>query len=133
LVTTYFLDVIAGNVFRTKTTPPLPGELFLGMSSTRPNLNGTGVTEPSSGVGYSRVKLTTLSAPVNGVVSNTGAVTFAESTGNWSTMRCFVVYDSLTGGNLLMYDEMLEPRSVEASTIVLVRENSAKFHIQNPA
>ena len=133
MVTTYFLNVIAGHVFGSKKTPPLPGELFLGMSSTQPNLNGTGVTQPSSGTGYSRVKLTTLSEPVNGTVSNTGAITFPESTGAWGTMRYFVVYDSLTGGNLLMYDQLLEPRGVETSTIVLVRENSAKFHIQNPA
>ena len=133
MVTTYFLDVIAGKVFRTKTTPPLPGELYLGMSSTQPNLNGTGVTEPSPSAGFAKVELTTLSAPINGTVSNEGAITFPESTAPWGTMRYFTVYDAPTGGNLLMFDQLSEPRSVETSTIVLVRENSAKFHIQNPA
>ena len=133
MVTTYFLNATAGHIFGSKTTPPLQEELFLGMSSTQPNLNGSGVTEPSSGTGYSRVKLTTLSQPVNGTVSNIGAITFPESTGSWGTMRYFVVYDAPTGGNLLMYDELLEPRSVETSTIVLVRENGSKFHVRNPA
>lgn len=56
--TTYFLNCVAGNVFNTKTSPALPTEYYLGLSTTAPAVGGTGATEPSSSAGYARVKLT---------------------------------------------------------------------------
>lgn len=131
--TTYFLNLTSGNVFGSKTTPSIPSKYYLGLSSTVPALDGTGATEPSDGTGYARVELTSLSTPVNGVVTNNAAIDFAESTAEWGTMTHFVIYDALTGGNLLMYGELSASRKVEADTIMTIKLGSLNLSVVNPA
>lgn len=131
--TTYFLNQVMGNVFNTKKTPALPENYYIGLSSTAPAADGTGVTEPDTSKGYARVKLDSLGEPADGVVSNTNAISFNESTDNWGTMTHFVVYDALTNGNLLMYDQLDTPRTVEATTIMAIKTGGCKFTLSNPA
>lgn len=58
--TTYFLNCAAGNIFNTKTSPALPKTYYIGLSTSAPAINGTGVNEPSTDAGYARVKLSPL-------------------------------------------------------------------------
>lgn len=129
--TTYFLNLVAGNVFRTKTSPAIPTTYYLGLSKTAPNLSGGNVSEPSGG-GYARIKLTGLSTPSNGIVTNTNAIDFAESTAAWGTVTHFVVYDALTGGNLLMYGQLTTSRSVETATIMTIKAGALMLSVINP-
>lgn len=131
--TTYFLNQVMGNLFKTKETPALPSEYYIGLSSTAPNISGGNVTEPLSNSGYKRVKLENLSEPTNGVITNEQAISFDESTANWGTMSHFVIYDALEAGNLLMYDTLSTPRNVEAATIVTIKANSLTLTLSNPA
>ena len=78
--TTYFLNCAAGNIFNTKTSPALPKTYYIGLSTSAPAINGTGVNEPSTDAGYARVKLSSLGEPVDGVVTNSQAINFNEST-----------------------------------------------------
>lgn len=130
--TTYFLNQVAGNLFKTKTTPALPSAFYIGLSSTAPNIDGTNVGEPNSSAGYARVELTSLGEPDNGVVTNELAINFNESTASWGTITHFVIYDAETGGNLLMYGALSTPRSVEAATIMTIKENYLSLSAQNP-
>ena len=131
--TTYFLNQVMGNLFKTKETPALPSEYYIGLSSTAPNISGGNVTEPLSNSGYKRVKLENLSEPADGVITNEQAISFDESTANWVTMSHFVIYDALEAGNLLMYDTLSTPRNVEAATIVTIKANSLTLTLSNPA
>ena len=131
--TTYFLNQVMGNLFKTKETPALPSESYIGLSSTAPNISGGNVTEPLSNSGYKRVKLENLSEPADGVITNEQAISFDESTANWGTMSHFVIYDALEAGNLLMYDTLSTPRNVEAATIVTIKANSLTLTLSNPA
>lgn len=131
--TTYFLNQVMGNLFKTKETPALPSEYYIGLSSTAPNISGANVTEPLSNSGYKRVKLENLSEPTDGVITNEQAISFDESTANWGTMSHFVIYDALEAGNLLMYDTLSTPRNVEAATIVTIKANSLTLTLSNPA
>lgn len=131
--TTYFLNLVSGNVFGSKTSPSIPNKYYLGLSSTAPSLDGTGVTEPGGGTGYARVELTSLSTPVNGVVTNNAAIDFAESTAEWGTMTHFVIYDALAEGNLLMYGELSASRKVEADTIMTIKLGSLNLSVVNPS
>lgn len=131
--TTYFLNQVMGNLFKTKETPALPSEYYIGLSSTAPNISGGNVTEPLSNSGYKRVKLDNLSEPADGVITNEQAISFDESTANWGTMSHFVIYDALEAGNLLMYDTLSTPRNVEAATIVTIKANSLTLTLSNPA
>ena len=132
---TYFLNCVAGNVFGTQSSPALPTQYYIGLSTTEPNAAGSGVTEPSTEAGYTRVELTSLGEPSDGVVTNTLAINFDESTASWGTITHFVIYDSPTAGsgNLLMYGELTSPRSVETATIMTIKEGYLKLSVQNPS
>lgn len=131
--TIYFLNNIAGNVFGTETTTGIPDNYYLGLSSTEPNKEGEGVTEPSTSAAYARVKLENLSKPTNGVITNTSGIDFNESTDSWGTVTHFVIYDAPTGGHLLMYGELSVSRSVEAATIMTIKTGALNLSVVNPA
>lgn len=132
MTSTYFLNCIMGNVFMTKLSPTLPKKVYLGLSSTAPQVDGTGVSEPLASAGYQRVELTNLCEPVNGVVSNDGEIQFDESSASWGTITHFVLFDSPTDGNLLMFNQLSQSRSVETATIVMVKTGSLKLTLANP-
>ena len=132
MTSTYFLNCIMGNVFMTKLSPTLPKKVYLGLSSTAPQVDGTGVSEPLASAGYQRVELTNLGEPVNGVVSNGGEIQFDESSASWGTITHFVLFDSPTDGNLLMFNQLSQSRSVETATIVMVKTGSLKLTLANP-
>ena len=46
MTSTYFLNCIMGNVFQTKLSPGLPSKVYLGLSSSAPDVDGSGATEP---------------------------------------------------------------------------------------
>jgi len=129
--TTHFLNVVAGNLFGTKTSPPIPTEYWIGLSTTAPNINGTNVTEPTSSTGYTRMKLDMLSAPSAGVVTNTSSIEFNESTASWGTITHFVIYDAQNGGNLLQYGALSTPRSVEPATLMSIKSGYLNLSVQN--
>ncbi len=130
--TNYFLNLVAGNVFKTKTSPAIPSKLYIGFSKTAPNISGGNVTEPN-GNGYARIPLNSLGAPANGLVSNTAPVEFAESTAAWGTLTHYVIYDAATGGNLLMYGALTSSRTVEGNTVMLFKAGELKLSVVNPA
>lgn len=133
--TNYFLNCVAGNVFQTKTSPAVPSKYYIGLSTTAPSVDGTGFNEPSADAGYARVELTSLSEPTDGLVTNTLAINFDESTASWGTITHFVIFDdgAVDSGNLLMYGALSTPRAVEAATIMTIKENYLKLSVTNPA
>ena len=133
MTSTYFLNCIMGNVFNTKENPTLPNKVYLGLSSTAPAVDGSGVSEPLASAGYERVELTNLGEPSNGVISNDSEISFLESSASWGTVTHFVLYDAPTNGNLLMFNVLSQSRSVETATIVMVKTGSLKLTLANPA
>lgn len=131
--TTYFLDLVAGNVFGTKKTPAIPTSYYIGLSSTAPTASGGNVTEPSGTAGYKRLKLTMLGAPSDGTVTNMTAADFPQSTANWGVMTHFVIFDAETGGNLLMYGVLSPSRSVEAATLMTIPAGLLELSFVNPS
>ena len=132
MTSTYFLNCIMGNVFQTKKNPTLPSKVYLGLSSTAPSIDGSGVSEPLASGGYESVELTTLGEPANGVITNDSDISFPESSASWGTVTHFVLYDAPVNGNLLMYNVLSQSRSVETATIVMVKTGSLKLTLANP-
>lgn len=130
--TTHFLNRVAGNLFRTETSPAIPTEYYIGLSTTEPTMTGANVSEPSTSAGYGRVLLENLSTPTNGVVTNTANINFEESTASWGTVTHFVIYDAEINGNLLMYGALSTPRVVEAATVMTIRQDYLRLSVQNP-
>ena len=130
--TTYFLNQIMGNLFHTDKDPELPAAYYLGFSGTEPTDAGTNVTEPStSDTGYSRVMLTNLSAPTNGVINNTAPISFPKSTESWGVLTHYVVYDAVTGGNLLFYDTIANSITVDANAVITIPTGDLVITLKN--
>jgi len=112
----------------------MPSSYYIGLSKTAPSLDGSGVTEPSTSFGYGRVKLTNLSTPVNGVVSNKEKIIFNESTGDWGTVKYYVIFDTKTvgTGNLLMYGALSKPQKVTPEMFPTFKPYYIKLAVQNP-
>lgn len=131
--TNYFMDVLMGNIFHTNTSIPIPTQYYLGLSSTAPAVDGSNVTEPNtSGSAYTRILLSGLGEPENGVITNTTALPFPESTSDWGIMSHYVIYDNITGGNLLMFGELERTRTVEEDTIVSIKAGKLTLQLSNP-
>ena len=83
-----------------KTT--LLSSVYIGLSSTAPNVDGTGFSEPATGAGYARVLIGTLTGggfnvmgdPVENETANEQIIFFPEATGNWGTMTHFGLFTS---------------------------------------
>ena len=133
MTSTYFLNCIMGNVFQTKLSPGLQSKVYLGLSSSAPDVDGSGATEPLASAGYSRVELNSLDVPTNGVITNKSEISFPESSASWGTVTHFVLYDAPVNGNLLMFNVLSQARSVEQATIVMVKAGSLKLTLANPA
>lgn len=133
MTSTYFLNCIMGNVFQTKLSPGLPSKVYLGLSSSAPDVDGSGATEPLASAGYSRVELNSLDVPTNGVITNKSEISFPESSASWGTVTHFVLYDAPVNGNLLMFNVLSQARSVEQATIVMVKVGSLKLTLANSA
>jgi hypothetical protein len=83
-------------------TPPA---IYLGLSSTTPNSDGSNISEPTEG-GYARVATSAgdWSVAVDGdpcVITNTAQFTFPRALGNWAGGEILtdgVLFDSPSGG-----------------------------------
>tara|TARA_R110000851_G_scaffold12997_3_gene44681 strand:- start:3109 stop:3510 length:402 start_codon:yes stop_codon:yes gene_type:complete len=89
---------------------------YVGLSSTTPNENGTGVTEPGAGA-YARV--TTSASDWNaasaGSIANANDLTFPTASADWvsgSNLTYVVVYDALTSGNMIYYGQLNTAKAV---------------------
>lgn len=78
------------------------GAVYIGLSTTAPARDGTGVHEPE-GNGYSRKRLQDMGTPTNGITTNTDTIYFAEATGDWGTCTYFCLFSGATGDNLIAY------------------------------
>lgn len=93
--------------------------IYVGLSSTTPAEDGTGVTEPSTG-SYARVATTAAdwNAATDAdpsVITNTEAITFPTATGDWaggSNLTHVVLFDASTNGNLLASGALSSPKPV---------------------
>lgn len=109
-------------------TSMVANAVYIGLSTTSPSRNGTGFTEPS-GNGYKRVllgqsgqstslKMGTASA---GGIKNSETVYFPEATGSWGTCTHYLLFDALTGGNLLAYGTLTDSITPTSGTVPLIR------------
>lgn len=132
--TTYFKNLVMGNLFKTKTSPAIPTKYYIGLSRSEPNVSGGNVGEPpTSGTGYTRMELSNLSTPSGGTITNTTDIRFPESQTDWfeknSPATHYVIYDAQTGGNLLMYNELTKSRIIESNTVATIRAGSLQMKL----
>lgn len=130
-ITTYQANRLNNYLFGATSFTP-NGTYYIGVSTTAVNAAGTGVTEPTGG-GYKRVAVTNnkknFTDSTGGIVQNKVQFEFPESTTAWGTITHVFISDSLTGGNILYYDALTTPRTVQTATILLFAINSMKIQL----
>ena len=105
---TYWLNKIMNTMYNDASA-----EFWLGLSSTKPAADGTGV------------KITAFTQADGGSVRNPEAIEFPRSTGVWfeSTAKAayWVLFDGNTAeANLLSCGELDEPKTIESNTAITV-------------
>lgn len=101
--TNYLESVLLDEVFGGTNYVP-PATIYVGLSTTAPAEDGTGVTEPAGG-GYARVAVTNNATNwpptgTDGTKSNGTVITFPQATADWGTATHFFLADSANGGVL---------------------------------
>ena len=97
-----------------------PGTLYVGLSTTTPNSDGSNFTEPV-GAGYGRVSLASSSvswgAASGRLSSSQVEVLFPTPTGSWATLTHVGFFTAVSGGVLQAYEALETPRTVDASSV----------------
>ena len=123
MITNYMRNKVIEDWFmadQTKVTT-----YYLGVSSTAPTVAGTGFTEPT-GNGYARVALTRgsdFTKAGDGIVKNKLLEQFPISTGTWANMTHWGIFDSPTGGNLLLSDRLEYDRDIKINMQLIIEAN----------
>jgi len=95
----------------TNGTATRPTAWYVALYTAAPSDSGGG-TEVS-GNGYAREAVTFAAATSpGGTTSNTGAVSFTASGGNWGTITHIGIHDAVSGGNLLWHGSMTASKTV---------------------
>lgn len=77
-----------------KATWAQPGNIEIGLSTTTPNADGTGVTEPATGA-YARISTVPADWTRTGSdMQNNSREDFPEATASWGTVTHIVLYNS---------------------------------------
>lgn len=83
-------------IFQLEASLTQPGNLDVALSTTTPNQDGTGITEPTGGA-YARAETVPADWGRSGdEVSNAEVINFPEATASWGTATHFVLYDNTT-------------------------------------
>lgn len=120
-VTDYYANTMLTSLF---------SNAYIGLSTTTPNTDGTGVTEPASG-GYSRVSATSGSFTASdGSVKNTGYIYFPEATADWGTITHLCIFDgSASTARLRYFGKLTEQKAVAVNSVPLFRPKSINISI----
>jgi len=94
-----------------------PATLYVGLSSTNPGDNGSGITEPSGGA-YARVSstnnLTNWPAASGGAKANGTALAFPTATASWGTVGWFFISNAASGGNMLGHAALTSSKTIDS-------------------
>lgn len=134
MITTYFLNCISEDIYRHQNDKRIPAYYYIGLSSTSPSIDGTGVNEPSAPE-YARVKIDNTAdfgeVDINGEVANIKRFNFPESEISWGTISHYVIFDDPIEGNLLIYGELASPIHIPFKSVVSFPVGTLKIVTKN--
>ena len=126
-LTDYLEPIVLDAIFGAGANAVSPGTFYLGASLADPTEDASGVSEPV-GNGYARVPITNnatnfpaASIPGGvGTKTNGVAFDFPTPTGTWGLITHWVLFDSLSGGNALVYGSFAVPKNIASGDILRV-------------
>ena len=121
-VTKYYSNTMLQSLF---------SNAYIGLSTTQPSVDGTGVTEPASGTGYSRVSASGGGfAASNGAITNNNYLYFPEATTGWGTVTYLCVFDgNSSSAKLRYYGALTVAKTIEANSVPLFRPGSINISV----
>lgn len=126
MLTTNFKNLIMDTIFHgNSSVESIPASYYIGLSTTTPSADGTGVTEPSASAGYARVLVSSLSASSDGTVSNTSIIEFSKSTGSWGTVTHAVLFDE--NGNVCWASPLSSSQNVSSDNTLIFSVGELQF------
>lgn len=111
-------------IFNGSVTQTYASTYYIALSTGLSTTEATATGGEVSGNGYARVALARntnnfSTATVDAkTLSNLVAVTFPTSTASWGNIKSILIFDSLTSGNLLFYENLTTAKDVAADTTV---------------
>ncbi len=119
-----------------------PSTFYLGLSSTAPLADGTGITEPAinTTTGYARVPIAASSAsfntPASGNswnVTNANTVEFPEVKVDLGTVSYFFLSTAATGGTIVAGGALASNRVLQALSTISIAAGDLRFTFLNQA
>ena len=109
--------------------------MYVGLSSTIPESDGSGVSEPS-GCNYSRIIVDSFTNAVDGCVTNSKDIVFQKSSGVWFTPShpavCWVVFDgNLQDANVLFWGNLNPSVVIFSNTQVTIPAQAMRVELLN--
>lgn len=129
--TNYMENLILGHIFTHDTVGGFldytfdPPEFYLGLWDGSPGELGTGGVEVTGG-GYTRIPVpsATWSLPTGGSRYNINVLGFPEATVDWGNVDFFGLCNALSGGDVLIYGELVAAINVVAGMMPRFDTNS---------
>ena len=104
---------------------------YLGLSTTAPNRDGSGYTEPAKRSGYARVSFggagldaASMGGASLGAITNKTTIFFPEATASWGKLTYYLIFDKEKDGELLAYGPLDDPISPEKGKVPIIREGN---------
>ena len=88
-----------------------PTTWYVALYTAAPSDSGGGTEVSGSGYARKSVTFSAASSP-GGTTSNSGAVTFTASGGNWGVISHIGIFDNSSGGNLLWHGSMTASKTI---------------------
>lgn len=119
MITNYWANYVLNTAYRAADTA-----VYVGLSSTAPLKDGTGVTEPTGG-GYARVRVAAFTTPADGVISNADTLEFPMSSGEWfpssNPAAYYVLFNgSSAGAQVLAAGQMRPEMEIPSGTALKI-------------
>lgn len=103
-------------------------ETYVGLSTTAPNRDGSGYTEPPASAGYKRVSFGGAGIDkssiriYNGAATNQSTIFFPEATDSWGEVTYYLIFSrDDEKGELLAYGPLDEPITPENGMVPIIR------------
>lgn len=88
-----------------------PATVYVALYTVAPTIMGGGTEVSTVGTSYAR-QAVTFAAVVNEQTTNTTDVNFPIASATWGVVVAFGLFDAVSGGNLLYFNNLSSPRTV---------------------
>ena len=113
--TDYFENIVLDSILGDNCGANVPSSVWVGLLTSSPSDASGGVEVSTSGTGYARVLVLNDTDhwpdAVSSTKQNAAPIQFATATAAWGAVSYVGIYDSDTGGNLLLWGELSFPVS----------------------